>query len=274
MQVRVFAAAVIVWGMNISLLLQLLLLAPSSFRVHVFDVRQGDSILLTSPSGKRILVDGGPDLSLTRHLAHALPFFDRTIDLLIITHPNADHLAALPHIIEHYNVRAILLPPIPSTLPIYREILAMIARKNSRTLSPNPDIDINLGDGVVLDVLWPTPSLRGEQLRNTNNASIVLRAVYGNNSVLLTGDIEEEAETAILASGADLHATMLKVAHHGSATSTSTGFLLASAPRTAIISAGKNNRYKHPRPSVVDRLLRYGITIATTAEMGTIIKEF
>lgn len=260
--------------MNLSLLLQLLLLAPSSFRVHVFDVGQGDSILLTSPSGKHVLVDGGPDLSLARHLAQALPFFNRRIELLIITHPNTDHLAALPHVIKHYNVRAVLIPPIPSTLPIYGEILAMVARNNSRILSTSPGIDINLGDGVVLDVLWPTPSLRGERLRNTNNASVVLRAVYGNNSVLLTGDIEEEAETAILASGADIHATMLKVAHHGSATSTSTGFLLASAPRTAIISAGKNNRYKHPHPSVVDRLLRHGIAIATTAEMGTIVKEF
>lgn len=260
--------------MNISLLLQLLLLAPSSFRVHVFDVGQGDSILLTSPSGKHVLVDGGPDLSLARHLAQVLPFFSRTIDLLILTHPNTDHLAALPHVIEHYNVRAILLPPIPSTLPIYGEILAMIARKNSRILSPNPDIDINLGDGVVLDILWPPSSIHGEWLRNVNNASVVVHAIYKDASVLLTGDIEEEAETAILASGADIHATTLKVAHHGSATSTSTGFLLASAPRTAIISAGKNNRYKHPHPSVVDRLLRYGVAIATTAEMGTIVKEF
>lgn len=260
--------------MNISLFLQLPLHTPPSFRVHVFDVGQGDSILLTSPSGKHVLVDGGPDLSLARHLAQVLPFFSRTIDLLILTHPNTDHLAALPHVIEHYNVRAILLPPIPSTLPIYGEILAMVARNNSRVLSPSPGIDINLGDGVVLDVLWPPPSLRVERLRNANNASVVVRAIYKDASVLLAGDIEEEAETAILASGADIHATMLKVAHHGSATSTSTGFLLASAPRTAIISAGKNNRYKHPHPSVVDRLLRFGVAIATTAEMGTIVKEF
>lgn len=260
--------------MNIALLFQFHHLPSSSFRVHVFDVGQGDGLLLTSPSGKHILVDGGPDLSLVRHLSRALPFFDRTIDLLIITHPNTDHLATLPHIIEHYNVRAILLHPVSSDLPIYREIIAAITKSNSRILRPSPENDINLGDGVVLDVLWPPEQPQGKWLRNANNISIVIRAIHGGKSILLTGDIEKEAETEILASGADLHTTILKVAHHGSATSTSTGFLLASSPKMAIISAGRNNRYKHPHPSVVNRLLRSGAAIATTAEMGTIVKEF
>lgn len=267
-------AAAIVWGMNIALLFQFHHLHPPSFRVHVFDVGQGDSLLITSPSGKHILVDGGPDLSLVRHLARTLPFFDRTIDLLIITHPNTDHLAALPRIIEHYRVRAALLPPIFSDLPMYRDILAALTKNNSRILRPTPDSDIRLGDGVVLDVLWPPVATQGEWLQNANNTSIVLRAMYGKNSILLTGDIEKEAEMEILASGADLHTTILKVAHHGSTTSTSTGFLLASSPKMAIISAGRNNRYEHPHPSVMARLLRFGVATTTTAEKGTIVKEF
>lgn len=267
-------AAAIVWGMNFALLFQMHFFPPSSFRVHVFDVGQGDGILLTSPSGKQVLIDGGPDLSLSRHLARALPFFDRTIDLLIITHPNADHLAALPSVIEHYGVQAVLLPSVASDLPIYREILAAVVRNNSRILHPSPENDINLGDGVVLDVLWPPAVPQEKWLRNVNNISTVIRAMYRGKSILLTGDIEKEAETEILASGADIHTTILKVAHHGSATSTSTGFLLASSPKTAIVSVGRNNRYGHPHPSVMTRLLRLGTGIATTAEEGTIIKEF
>ena len=103
---------------------------------------------------------------------------------------------------------------------------------------------------------------------------MVIRAISGDQSILLTGDIEEKAEMAILASGADLQTTILKVAHHGSKTSTSTGFLLASTPQRALISAGKNNRYRHPYPSTIARLLHFGITIATTAENGTIMEEF
>ncbi|MBI2524114.1 MBL fold metallo-hydrolase [Candidatus Peregrinibacteria bacterium] len=260
--------------MNVSLFSQLSLLPSSALRVHVFDVGQGDSILLTSPSGKHILVDGGPDLSLVSHLAKVLPFFDRTIDLLIITHPNTDHLTALPNILQHYDVRAALLSRAPSSLPLYQEILGILVQKGIPILPPRPGIDIHLGDGVTLDTLWPPESPKNGGSNDLNNASVVVRAISGGRSILLAGDIEEKAEMAILASGADLHTTILKVAHHGSKTSTSTGFLLASAPQAAIISVGRNNMYKHPHPSIIARLLHFGITITTTAENGTIVEEF
>lgn len=259
--------------MNASLVSQIHLLPPSTLRVHVFDVGQGDSILLTSPSGKRVLVDGGADLSLIQHLTKVLPFFDRTIDLLILTHPNTDHLVAIPAVLQHYHVRAALLPHTSSPLPLYQKITDTLIRRGIPTLSPHPDIDIHLDDDVILDTLWP-PESPEEWTNDPNNASIVLRAVFGNRSVLLAGDIEEKAETAILASGADMRSTILKIAHHGSKTSTSTGFLLASSPQKAIISVGKNNGYHHPSPSVVARLLRHHITVASTAENGTIVEEF
>jgi len=260
--------------MNASLFSQLGLFPSSALRVHVFDVGQGDGILLTSPSGKHILVDGGPDLSLTSHLAKVLPFFDRTIDLLIITHPNADHLAALPNILQHYDVRAALLSPVLSSLPLYQEIIGILIRKGIPILPPRPGRDIHLGDGVTLDTLWPPESPKNGGSNGLNNISVVVRAISGDRSILLTGDIEEKAEMAILASGADLRATVLKVAHHGSKTSTSTGFLLASAPRAAIVSVGRNNIYKHPHLSTIARLLHFGVTVTTTAEKGTIIWEF
>lgn len=264
----------LIWGINISLFFQLSLLPSSALRVHVFDVGQGDSILLTSPSGKHILVDGGPNLSLLQHLAKSLPFFDRTIDLLIITHPNTDHLTALPTLLQHYHVRSALLPRTSSSLPLYQKILDIFLQKNISVLFARPDRDIHLGDGVIIDTLWPPESLTNEWSDNLNNIAVVTRAISRDQSILLTGDIEEKAEMAILASGADLRTTILKVAHHGSKTSTSTGFLLASTPRKAIISVGKNNRYQHPHPSTVARLRHFGITVITTAENGTVMEEF
>lgn len=266
--------ALLIWGINASLFSQLPLLPSSTLRVHVFDVGQGDSILLTTPSGKHILVDGGPDLSLIEHLGKALPFFDRTIDLLVITHPNTDHLFALPFLLQHYPVRAALLPPTPSPLPLYQEILGILMYRGVPILSPHPDTDIHLHDGIVMDTLWPPPSLQNEWLHDPNNISVVLRVMHRGQSVLLTGDIEERAEMAILASGADLGTTILKVAHHGSKTSTSTGFLLASSPQAAVISVGRNNIYKHPHSSIVSRLRHFGIPVTTTAENGTFVEEF
>ncbi|OGJ57419.1 hypothetical protein A3H22_02435 [Candidatus Peribacteria bacterium RIFCSPLOWO2_12_FULL_55_15] len=267
-------ATLLIWGMNISLFAQPNLLPSSSLRVHVFDVGQGDSILLTSPSGKHVLVDGGPGLSIAPQLAKALPFFDRTIALLIITHPNIDHLTAIPDILQHYDVRAALLPRTNSYLPLYQEILGILIQRGIPILYPHPDTDINLGDGVTIDILWPPESPKNEWSNNLNNTSVVVRAIFGDQSILLTGDIEEKAEMAILASGADIHTTILKVAHHGSKTSTSTGFLLAGSPQAAVISVGRNNMYKHPHPSIISRLLHFGITVTTTAENGTIVEEF
>lgn len=265
---------VLVWGINASLFFQIVSFPSSSLRVHVFDVGQGDSILLTTPSGKHILVDGGPNLSLVEHLGKTLPFFDRTIDLLVITHPNTDHFFALPFLLQHYHVRAALLSPIPSPLPAYHTILHALLQKKIPILTPSPDTDIRFHDGVLLDIIWPPKTVQKQQEKDANNAAVVVRALYGHQGVLLTGDIEEKAEMAILASGADLRTTLLKVAHHGSKSSTSTGFLLASTPRAAVISVGKHNTYKHPHLSIIARLLHQNIPVTTTAENGTIVEEF
>ena len=263
-----------IWATNIVLLAQVHHLPSSRLHMYVFDVGQGDAILLTTPSGKHILIDGGPDLSLLEHLGRTMPFFNRTIDLLIITHPNTDHLFAIPFLLQHYHVRAALLSPAPSSLPTYGSILQALLQKKIPILSPSPGTDIRFRDGVLLDILWPPRTTHKNWEEDANNSSIVLRAIYGNQRILLTGDIEEKAEMAILASGTNIQSTILKVAHHGSQTSTSTGFLLASSPQSAIISVGRNNRYKHPHPNVLSRLLHFGIRTTTTAENGTVLGGF
>jgi competence protein ComEC len=238
--------------------------------VHILDVGQGDSILLVSPSGKQVLVDGGPDLSALSLIAQHMPFFDRSIDLLVLTHPNLDHLASLPQLLSRYRVARVLLTGVDFESDIYDEFLALLDEMDIALLTPDPMIDIDFGDGLTFDVVWPRDTLWGKPTKDENNTSIVLRAITGSRSILLTGDMEEKEEREILASGADIRSTYLKVAHHGSKTSTSTGFLLAVDPELAVISVGAKNSYGHPHSVILERFRHFGIPVRTTAQEGTV----
>ncbi|OGJ64460.1 hypothetical protein A3C37_05265 [Candidatus Peribacteria bacterium RIFCSPHIGHO2_02_FULL_53_20] len=245
-------------------------LPDGHLHTYILDVGQGDSILLVSPSGKQILVDGGPDLSALQGIGNHMSFFDRTIELLILTHPDLDHIAALPEIVERYKVGAILLSGIDTPQPQYQRLLARIAKQKIPVIIADPGKDIVFEDGLILDVVWPPRNTFGIQPKKVNDTSVVLRAIYGSSSILLTGDIEEPAERAILKTGADLQSTILKIAHHGSRTSTSTGFLLAVHPEAAVISVGKDNMFGHPHWAVMERLKRQRMRIQRTDQEGEI----
>lgn len=245
---------------------EVLKLPDGRLHVHVLDVGQGDSIFLISPSGKQILVDGGPDFSALQGIARHMSFFDRSIDLLILSHPDLDHIAAFPEILERYGVGAVLMTGIDTPQPQYQKFLTMIKTKGIPMIIADPRKDIVFEDGLVLDVIWPP----GNHPKKTNNASVVIRVLYKEASMLLTGDIENGAEEGILKTGADIRSTMLKVAHHGSKTSTSTGFLLAVDPELAVISAGKNNPFGHPHWGVLRRLKDSGIEVRRTDQEGEI----
>jgi competence protein ComEC len=236
--------------------------------VHFLDVGQGDSILILSPSGKTILVDGGPDLSTLEHLGRLLAFSQKTIDLLILTHPDRDHLSAFPELLRRYSVRAILLTRAASEeWEEFPDFLALIEERQVPIILANPSRDIDMGDGLFFDVLWPpaTPSLSG-----ANETSIVLRAITGSGAVLLTGDIPAKEEATLLSLGSNVRATYLQLPHHGSDTSSSVNFLAAVRPRAAIISVGRNNPYGHPHPTILERLSSLGIPVRSTAMEGTI----
>ncbi len=230
---------------------------------HILDVGQGDSIMLVSPSGKQVVVDGGPDLSALEGIGRTMSFFDRSIELLVLTHPDLDHITALPAMIERYQIQAILLSGIITVQPQYRRLLAEVAERQIPVIIADPAMDIDLGDGVVLDVVWPQ-KIFGTVPKKTNDTSVVLRVIFGSGSILLTGDIEEAAEWAILKTGADIRSGILKIAHHGSRTSSSTGFLLAVEPDSAVISLGKDNGFGHPHPSVMERLNHMHIPVQRT----------
>lgn len=253
---------------------EILLSGDGTTWVHTLSVGQGDSILIVSPSGSQILIDGGPNLSLLEHLGKHLPFFDRHIELLIFTHPDADHIAALPSVLKRYSVGAVLLTGIKKDSGRYQAILSAITSQNIPVLFPENQKDIHFSDGLILDIVAPEHSLLNKEVAKANDTSIVLRLMYGKDTMLFTGDIEEIAEQKILESGADLRSTIIKVAHHGSRTSSSTGFLLAVQPEAAIISSGKNNQFGHPHLDVLERYRHFKIPTRDTAREGTISLRF
>lgn len=239
--------------------------------VHVLDIGQGDSIFIEGPSGQQVIVDGGRDLSPLEHLGRKMSFFDREIDLMILSHPNFDHMAAFPAILERYRVKAILMTGIEFDLPAYTQMATLIREQNVPVIIADPTKDINLGGGLFLDVIWPPPVYMGKYMKgDINDSSIVIKVVFGEDSLLLTGDMEEKEEAEVLGSGADIDVDILKVAHHGSRSSTSTGFLLAASPDLAVISVGRDNDYGHPHPWVMRRLEHFGVPVRTTAEEGTV----
>lgn len=251
-----------------------LMLADGKLHVHVLDVGQGDAIFIVTPSGKQILVDGGPDLSVLSHLSTLMPFFDRSIDLVVLTHTDSDHITSLPQVCKRYSVGAALLSGDLGNSGKVDALVDVLQHSNTDVLLADPAIDISFTDGVTLDTVWPTPDAGKRDALSRNNLSVVFRILYKDQKILLTGDIEEQAESQLLATGADIDTDVLKVAHHGSKTSTSTGFLLAATPDTAVISVGKSNRYGHPHAQVVDRLHHFGIPTKTTAERGVVSMEF
>jgi len=265
-----------VWLLCGALLLPCALVAGREFRLlpdgqahaYILDVGQGDAILLVSPSGKRILIDGGPDLSALEQLGAHLPFFDRRIDLVAFTHPDSDHITALPEVLKRYRVGRILFSPVEHVSGQYERLLTLVEAKRIPVILPDPSQDIDFGDGLVLDILWPPKNLMRSE--DTNRASLVLRALAGSGSVLLTGDIDEAGEEAMIGAGTPLAATVLKVSHHGSAGATSLPLLSATHPALAVISVGKDNRFGHPSPEMLARLSQLKIPVRTTMEEGTI----
>jgi competence protein ComEC len=224
---------------------------PPRLEVTVLDVGQGDAILIETPDGSDILVDGGPGGAVLRGLGRELAWHDRSIDLVVLTHVQADHGTGLLDVFERYDVDRALIAAHDDT-PLADDLRATALDKGADVIAASAGRAFDLGDGVRLEVLWPPPTLPPDT--SSNNGGIVLRLSWRDVAFLLTADIEAETEVALVASGADMRATVLKVAHHGSNTSTTAAFLDAVAPSIAVISSGDGNPHGHPAPEVIERL--------------------
>ena len=250
----------------------LAVLPDGKLHVSILDVGQGETILIRTPQGRNILVDAGPDpLAACTQLGRRLPFWDRSIDLLVLTQLQSDHTAGALEVMRKYDVRCLALPPCPSSNALSREVLAAAAKYGVKQASLATGRQVTLGNGLGLAVLNPPDPPFTGTADDANNNSLVLRLSYKNVAFLLTADIEGEAERYLLMNRADLPSTILKVAHHGSRGSTSKEFLARVAPRAAIISCGAENRFGHPSGETLQRLTAQpGTKVFTTPANGTV----
>jgi len=245
--------------------------------VIVLDVGQGDAILVTGPTGGRMLVDGGPDPDrLLVALDARVPPWDRRIDLVVLTHPHEDHVAGLPLVLERYRVGQVVEPGMPGSSPGYAALATILATRGSRSGRLVAGDGFTL-DGITFDVLWPdadrVPREASDNGSEVNDASIVLLGSFEGRRFLLAGDAEASVEAELVARGLPT-VDLLKVGHHGSRTSTATALVEATQPRVAAVSVGAKNDYGHPSREVIARLEGAGAAVLRTDRVGAIDVAF
>ena len=240
--------------------------------VHVIDVGQGDAILITTPGGN-MLIDAGDNIS--KYENALISYLDSQnvteLEYFVATHMHADHIGGADVILQRYTVNNVLMTDDVATTGVYEAMLDVIEQKNINVVLAAPGDFFMLGD-VHCRILAPL-----DDYSNTNDQSIVIRATYGNVSMLFTGDAEGneegESEKDILArySPAELQCDFLKVGHHGSNTSNSPALLRVVSPKIAAISCGEGNKYGHPLQSVLDSLDALGVTVYRTDLKGDLV---
>jgi len=242
-------------------------------RLTILDVGQGDAILLEGQRGGRLLVDGGPDPGrLLVALDEHLPPWDRRIDVVVLSHPHEDHAAGLASLLGRYGVKRVLEPGMIGPGPGYAALNAALAAGGigRGVLVTGNRLAV---DDIDLQVLWPDAGSVPEQPPDggtgINNVSIVLLGEAAGHRFLLSGDIEQEIDPTLLARGLPA-VEVLKVAHHGSRTSSTAPFLAAIRPRLAVISAGAGNPYGHPAPATIERIEAGGARVLRTDTDGTV----
>ena len=239
-------------------------------RLHVafLDVGQGDAILVTTPGGQHFLIDGGPSPSTVLwQIGRHMPFWDRTLDLVVNTHPEADHLAGLLGVVERYRVIQVMGPDVEPQTSLQSAWQAALASSGPGHVTAAAGMQIRTQDGVIVDVLHPGQVASGTQL---NNHSVVLRLTFGQISFMLPGDIQADTEQGLVAAHPVLAATVLKVPHHGSSTSSSLAWLEAVHPQLAVISVGADNRFGQPAAETLGRYAGLGIPVLRTDRAGTV----
>ncbi len=254
-------AWVVVWNLS----------QPRFLEVVFFDVGQGDAIFIETPDGFQVLIDGGPDLTVLEKLAEEMAFYDRTIDLIILTHPEHDHYFGLFEVLKRYGIKNILWTGIIRDTAEYQEWISLIEKEGAEITIAQAGQRIVLQKEplIYLDILYPFENLENQETKYTNDTSIVAELVFNDVSFLFTGDISKKIEKELVYEYIDLNSDVLKVAHHGSKTSSCLEFLEAVSPELAVITVGEN-RWGHPNQEVLANLQQFNIEILITRELGDI----
>lgn len=239
-------------------------------KVYFLNVGQGDSIFIETPNGNQILVDGGPDNKVIQELAKVIPFYDRDIDMVIATHPHADHIAGLIEVLERYDVKNILQAKEDYNSPVVSVWEEAVQNEGANEIEAISGKVIDLGNRATLTIIHPFVSVAGTSPKNPHDAVVVAILKYGAFEVMLTGDMEAKVERRLVLDGHDLKSEILKVGHHGSKTSTTPEFLNAVSPDVAFIQVGAKNRYGHPAQEVLSRLENFEIKYYRNDLDGTI----
>ena len=237
--------------------------------VYFFNIGQGDAMLIQSPEGKQVLIDGGPDQKIIGELSKVMPFYDRSLDVVMASHPHADHIAGLIEVLRRYDVDRIIQAGEEYRSPEFTTWRQAVADEHAQNIDATAGTVIDLGDGATLAILYPFQSVGGTVTDKPHDDNVVAMLHYKQMRILFTGDMERPVEQTLITNGLSLNADVLKVGHHGSKTSSSESFLAAVQPQAAFIEVGKKNRYGHPSPVVLKRLENFSIPYYRTDTDGT-----
>jgi len=255
-------AWVVVWDLS----------QPRFLEVVFFDIGQGDSIFIETPERFQVLIDGGPDLTVLEKLGKEMPFYDRTINLIILTHPEHDHYFGLFGVLKRYEIKNILWTGVVRETSEWKEWDKLIEEEGAeiRIAEAGQKIIFQEDPLIFMEILHPFENLTGKETKYTNDTSIVAELVFEDVSFLFTGDISKKIEKKLVYEYIDLNSDVLKVCHHGSKTSSAPEFLEAVSPEVAVIQVGKDNHYGHPRSITLANLKKFGIQVLRTDINGDI----
>lgn len=237
--------------------------------VSFLDVGQGDAIFIETPSGAQVLIDGGKGAAVIRTLSDVLPWYDRSIDLVMATHPDQDHIGGLVEVLARYSVPLILKSSVRDEKGTdYIAFEKALTKEGSRVIEVERGQIVDLGDSARLEILFPDRSVPAIE---TNTGSIVARLVYGETSFMLTGDAPDEVEIYLVGLGTTtLRSNVLKAGHHGSKTSSAPVFIGYVDPEYAVYSRGCGNSYGHPSAETIETFAKFQIPTLDTCEEGTV----
>lgn len=236
--------------------------------VAFLDIGQGDSIFIEAPNGNQVLVDAGPNAKVLTELGKVMPWYDKTLDMIIATHPDQDHIGGFVEVLKRYKIDYELEPGVKSESQTNKVIHELMEQGGVQIHQARKSMKVELDDDVVLTILYPD---RDVYEMETNDASIIARLTYGETEVMLTGDAPIKVEKETIAYEENIQSDILKVGHHGSKTSTSEQFVKVVNPVFAVISSGKGNKYGHPNQETLSTLAKFPIEVLRTDQMGTII---